>query len=91
MIYKIVISPIADKGINALKRSEPPAYKKVMKLITELQEHPETGTDHPKPLGKDRVGQWSRKITDKHRLVYLIDNEQIIVLILSSYGHYDDK
>ncbi|MDF9830872.1 Txe/YoeB family addiction module toxin [Parabacteroides sp. PF5-6] len=91
MIYKVSISPIADKGIKTLKRSEPAAYKKTMKLILELQDHPETGTGHPKPLGKNRVGQWSRKITDKHRLVYQIDNEQITVLVLSSYGHYDDK
>lgn len=49
------------------------------------------GTGHPKPLGSNRVGEWSRKITDKHRLIYTIDNEQIIVLVISAYGHYDDK
>ncbi|NCC62557.1 MAG: type II toxin-antitoxin system mRNA interferase toxin, RelE/StbE family, partial [Verrucomicrobiae bacterium] len=31
------------------------------------------------------------RITDKHRLVYLIEEEMVNVLILSSYGHYNDK
>ncbi|MGV0921133.1 type II toxin-antitoxin system YoeB family toxin [Empedobacter falsenii] len=53
--------------------------------------HPEKGTGHPKPLGGNRVGEWSRKITDKHRLIYTIDNDQVIVLVISAYGHYDDK
>lgn len=28
---------------------------------------------------------------DKHRLVYKIEEEKITVLVLSAYGHYDDK
>ena len=90
MSYKIIVLPTADKEVRALKQNEPQAYKKLIKLLEELEEHPETGTGHPKPLGENRVGQWSRRITQKHRLVYKIEEEQIIVLILSAYGHYDD-
>jgi toxin YoeB len=67
------------------------AYKKIGGLLLELAEHPETGTGHPKPLGGDRSGQWSRKITSAHRLVYVIDNENSIVKVISAFGHYDDK
>lgn len=91
MIYKVIILPTADIDMQALKRSEPQAYKKAIKLITELQEHPETGTGHPKPLGGDRTRQWSRRITGKHRLIYEIEEKEITVLVLSAYGHYDDK
>ena len=91
MSYKIIILKEANDDIQTLKRNEPQAYKKVMGLIAELQEHPTTGTGHPKPLGGNRNGQWSRRITDKHRLVYQINDNTITVLILSSYGHYDDK
>ena len=90
MSYKIIILPTAEKGVRALKQSEPQAYKKLIKLLEELEENPETGTGHPKPLGEDRAGQWSRRITQKHRLVYKIEEEQITVLVLSTYGHYDD-
>lgn len=62
-----------------------------MKLVVELREHPATGTGRPKPLGGDRAGQWSRRITRKHRLIYKINEKEIIVLLLSAWGHYDDK
>ncbi len=50
-----------------------------------------TGTGRPEALSGDRTGQWSRRITLKHRLVYEIENEVVNVAVLSSYGHYDDK
>ena len=62
-----------------------------VKLIDELTEHPTTGTGKPEPLSGDRAGQWSRRISGKHRLIYLIDNENVVVLLLSAYSHYDDK
>lgn len=91
MIYELVFSKVADVDLRRLKRNEPQAYKKAVKLLEELQEHPQTGTGKPEQLKGDRAGQWSRRITDRHRLVYEIEEEQVMVLILSSYGHYDDK
>jgi len=29
--------------------------------------------------------------TKKHRLVYRIFKEEVVVLVLRAYGHYDDK
>ena len=91
MIYDVIFSERAKKGIEALKRNELSSYQKLSKLLIELQKHPTSGTGHPKPLSGDRVGQWSRRITEKHRLVYEIDDNRIIVLVLTAYGHYDDK
>lgn len=91
MSYTIEFVDSAKKGIQRLKRSEPHAYKKVMKLVAELREHPTTGTGHPKLLGEDRAGQWARRITQKHRLVYKIEEIHVVVLVLSAWGHYDDK
>ncbi|MEN6456957.1 MAG: type II toxin-antitoxin system YoeB family toxin [Prolixibacteraceae bacterium] len=36
-------------------------------------------------------GCWSRRITQKHRMVYSVDDEKITVLIISATGHYGDK
>jgi len=90
-MYKISYTSEAEKDLAKLKRSEPAAFNKAVKLIDELTEHPTTGTGKPKPLSGDRAGQWSRRISDKHRLIYLIDNKIVVVLLLSAYGHYDDK
>ena len=73
------------------KSGEINVLQKLAKLLIELTEHPTTGTGKPKPLSGDRLGQWSRRITKKHRLIYFIEEKKVIVLILSAYGHYDDK
>jgi len=90
-MYKISYTKQAEKDLVALKRNEPNSFKKVVKLIDELIEHPTTGTGKPKQLSSDRTGQWSRRISDKHRLIYMIDDENVVVLLLSAYGHYGDK
>ena len=45
----------------------------------------------PEPLAGDRIGQWSRRISLKHRLIYEIEETVVRVDVLSAYGHYDDK
>ena len=82
----------AAEDIAELKKADMPAYNKFVKLIKELHEHPRTGTGKPELLkyGKYK-GIWSRRITDKHRLVYSINDNEIVVLFLSAKGHYDDK
>jgi toxin YoeB len=91
MMYDLIISPKAQEELTSLKKHEPQSYKKAAALLIELQEHPTTGTGRPKPLAGDRAGEWSRRITQKHRLVYKINDKEIIVLVLSAWGHYDDK
>lgn len=90
-MYTLTFSPQALEDLARLKKSEPAAFKKAGKLLLELQEHPMTGTGRPEPLSGDRAGQWSRRITLKHRLVYEIEEDVVNVAVLSSYGHYDDK
>lgn len=89
--FEVTLSKQAESDIIKLLKSDPPAYKKVKKLLAELYQHPTAGTGKPKPLGGDRFGQWSRRITDKHRLIYEIREKEVLVLVLSSYGHYGDK
>ena len=89
--YFVDIKEYAQYGLQKLQKNEPNAYKKALKLIGELYEHPTTGTGHPEPLKGDPKGRWSRRITDKHRLVYRVLDTEVIVLVLSAYGHYEDK
>jgi len=82
---------MANEGMARLKRNEPKAFAKLGILLKELLEHPRTGTGHPHQLSGDRAGQWSRSITKKHRLVYEIHDTEVVVLVLTAYGHYEDK
>jgi toxin YoeB len=91
MRYNVDVKEKALLDLKKLKFHEPKAYNKALKLIAELYEHPTTGTGHPEPLKGMPKNRWSRRITDKHRLIYRVLKEEVIVIILSSYGHYDDK
>ena len=84
-------TPEADEDLVRLAKNEPKVFLKAMKFIEELREHPKTGTGHPEPLKGKPEGRWSRALTKKHRMVYRIFAEKVVILILSSYGHYDDK
>lgn len=81
----------AEETIKKLKRNEPQAFAKLKKLLIELMNHPTVGSGHPEQFKGERTGQWSRRITQKHRLIYQIKEHEVVVLVLSAYGHYDDK
>ncbi len=91
MRYSISFKEQANLDLVALARNEHKAFLKAQALIEELKVHPRTGTGKPEPLSGDRSGQWSRRITKKHRLVYEIHDTEVIVLVISAYGHYGDK
>jgi toxin YoeB len=61
-------------------------FRKINALITEIMRDPFHGTGKPEPLKRDWAGHWSRRITDEHRLVYKVLNNQII--IASCKYHY---
>jgi toxin YoeB len=60
---------------------------KISKLLKELIEHPFTGTGKPEQLKHDLTGKWSRRITLEHRLIYMVIENNVI--ILSAKGHYE--
>jgi toxin YoeB len=91
MAYKVKFTPEAEDDINAYKKAgKKSVSNKIYRFLEELKEHPNTGTGHPEPL-KYRPNCWSRKITKKHRLVYEIQDEIVVVLVISALGHYDDN
>ena len=92
MIYEVEFTDAALNDIESLRKAgEFAAIRKIDALIDQLQKHPFTGTGNPEPLIGDKKGQWSRRIVGKHRLTYSVDNEKITVIVISAYGHYDDK
>ena len=91
MIYKVRTQTQADEDLARLAKSEPKAFLKAQRYLEELREHPKTGLGHPEPLIGKPEGRWSREITKKHRMVYRIFETEVVVLVISAYGHYDDK
>jgi toxin YoeB len=91
MRYRIQFSVEAQRVIKKWKKSNPKSFQKLYRLLPELEQHPRTGTGHPEPLKGEPQGRWSRRISKKHRLVYRIFDDTVLVLVLRAYGHYGDK
>ncbi len=91
MKYKLSFSQEAELQIARFRKSSPKIYNKIISLTKELIEHPKTGTGKPERMKYNYSGYWSRRITQEHRMIYRIDNEKVIVFVISVEGHYGAK
>jgi toxin YoeB len=88
--YNIRYLDAAKKDILELNATgNKSLIRKLNKLLHELELHPETGTGKPEYLKYEKY--WSRRINKEHRLCYEIYDDVVVVLVLSAFGHYDDK
>lgn len=62
--------------------------KRINQLIKEICRTPFEGLGKPEPLKGNLTGFWSRRIDEKHRLVYAV--EETGVLIISCRSHYEN-
>ena len=53
--------------------------KRINKLIEDIKRHPFGGLGNPEPLKYNWSGFWSRRIDQKHRLVYTVENQEILI------------
>jgi toxin YoeB len=92
MSYVLNFSKTALKDIEKHRKSgNKVTLKKIEKLLNELIEHPMTGTGQPEILKHDLAGLYSRRINQKHRLVYSINEQIVTIYVLSAWSHYGDK
>jgi len=60
--------------------SDRATLKRINRLIDDVLRDPFEGIGKPEPLRHAVAGAWSRRISEEHRLVYLIDGEDVIIL-----------
>ncbi|NJM65073.1 MAG: Txe/YoeB family addiction module toxin [Acaryochloris sp. RU_4_1] len=62
--------------------------KRINKLIEATRRSPFAGIGKPEPLRENLAGCWSRRIDDMHRLVYVVDDEDLT--IIACRYHYSE-
>jgi len=60
--------------------------QRILELIKDIQRHPFTGIGKPEALKYSLQGFYSRRIDQEHRLIYKIENDDLI--IISCRYHY---
>ena len=63
--------------------------KKINSLIEDICRNGNEGIGKPEPLTGNLTGFWSRRINDKDRIIYKIDDDN--VYILACRYHYSDR
>jgi toxin YoeB len=69
------------------QKSDRAMIKKINDLIKDVCRNPFEGKGKPEPLKYDLAGCWSRRINGEHRLIYQVENDEVI--IIGCRYHYD--
>ena len=92
MIYELILSDQAKGHMVKWRMSgQKKTLKKIADLFEELRQHPTTGTGHVEQLKGNLSGLWSREINKSDRMIYGIEDDKVIVYVVSLKGHYGDK
>ncbi|MFY7812054.1 MAG: Txe/YoeB family addiction module toxin [Flavobacterium sp.] len=90
--FRIEITDFAKLQIaKHYKSGNQSSIKKLEKIFLDLEETPFEGAGKPEPLKGNLTGFWSRKINAKDRLIYSVNEDLVVVDVVSAMGHYNDK
>lgn len=82
----LVFAPQAWEDYLYWQSVDRAVVKRINRLITEVCPSPYDGIGKPEPLKYGLAGAWSRRITNEHRLVYRVVDQDL--QILQARYHY---
>lgn len=74
-------SEIAWKEYTEWQAEDKKILKKINEMIKDIDRNGNEGLGHPEALRHELTGYWSRKITEKDRLIYRITEDGTIYII----------
>lgn len=77
---KVRFTESAARDLAFWKDTNPAVVSRIRALVESIQSSPFTGIGKPEPLRHDLAGCWSRRINREHRLVYRIENGEIVII-----------
>lgn len=82
-----VFSENAWQDFMAWVREDRKIARRINELLTDIERNGHEGIGKPEALRHDLSGYWSRRITQKDRLIYTFDGKNIY--IAACKGHYE--
>ncbi|MFC4213115.1 Txe/YoeB family addiction module toxin [Pedobacter lithocola] len=90
--FTVEIEELAETHLRKhYKSGNIASIKKIEKILLELTETPYQGVGNPELLKHELTGFWARRINQKDRMVYRVDENIVTVFIIAAMGHYSDK
>ncbi|WXU00795.1 MAG: hypothetical protein Ctma_1527 [Catillopecten margaritatus gill symbiont] len=84
----LVLEGNAWFSYEKLRENDKRVHKALVKILKDiLRNDPREGIGKPEPLKYNLNGYWSRRISQKDRVVYRFDENSVYVIAIG--GHYD--
>lgn len=77
---RLVFTPHGWDDYVHWQHTDRATLKRVNLLLDDMTRDPFAGIGKPERLRHALAGAWSRRIDEEHRLVYLVDGDDIIIL-----------
>lgn len=77
---RLVWDPSAWEDYQYWQSDDRRVLKRINLLIDACLREPFEGIGKPEQLKYGAQGAWSRRITDEHRLVYLVNGDDVVIL-----------
>ncbi|HET7406662.1 MAG TPA: Txe/YoeB family addiction module toxin, partial [Mycobacteriales bacterium] len=77
---RLVFTPHGWEDYQHWVQTDRATLKRVNRLVEDVLRDPFTGIGKPEQLRHVLSGAWSRRITEEHRLVYLVDGDDVVIL-----------
>jgi toxin YoeB len=77
---RLVFAPQGWEDYTYWQRADRSTLKRINRLIDDALRDPTSGIGKPEPLKYGIAGAWSRRITDEHRLVYRVLDDDLVIL-----------
>jgi toxin YoeB len=77
---RLVFTPHGWEDYQHWVQTDRATLKRINRLIEDVLRDPFTGIGKPEQLRHALAGAWSRRITEEHRLVYLVDGDDVVIL-----------
>lgn len=77
---RLVFTPNGWQDYMHWATTDRATLKRLNRLIDDVLRDPFVGIGKPEPLRHAFAGCWSRRISEEHRLVYLVDGDDIVIV-----------
>jgi toxin YoeB len=76
----VTFTPTALNDLRYWLKTDKRQAERVLALLEEIRRTPFEGTGKPEPLRFQLAGCWSRRIDREHRLIYQVEETEIVVI-----------
>ena len=89
-MYQIDLEKVARNQIRSLAKNKK-LLAKILEMIDDISTDPYSPKYKFERLKHNLAGYCSKRLDQKNRIIYKVQDNQIIITVISVLGHYEDN